>query len=510
MADIIRDEYGNTYKIKEDEHKQRVQLGKGAQGAVYKLDKYDNVVVKTVGVNQSNFQEDNWLLKNEKKYNNLYKKVLHIKSFDDISHVAVPLALLEKPCCGYLMRFMTDMIPIQSMMLAKNIIYQIEDTNVLFEFFDKKAKDLALKKEVQTNKDKLQSALNKLLGKSRSANRSIYENILRKQYGDENYGLKRRLLILKNLARILCDLEKQNLVYCDISPKNVFVSQNPEYEEVWLIDVDNLNYEASIKHSLYTPYYGAPEVVNGQKNTLRSDCYSFALLAYEFLTFTKAFCGKLYLESFAEASWDSDAFTDDALSGDEKAERGLLPYVNDPLDDSNRTYAGVDIKNLQIPLLENLFVKTFSKEGREDPFARPTIHDWYKAIRETLLRIDKEDRENKKIYTLEVYDRFIFEKDEELTNELECIEEKLIHSYSFEKPKKAMLEELPWFLFADGLAIDDGEKIVVTIDKNLNMKVVNDSIPLDLRVLQKIDTSDVKREAYVYYKGVAIKHLAIK
>lgn len=269
-----------------------------------------------------------------------------------------------------------------------------------------------------------------------------------------------------------------------------------------MIDVDNLNYEASIKRSLYTPYYGAPEVVMGKKNTLRSDCYSFALLAYEFLTFSKAFFGKLYYdESSNGASWDSDDFTDDALSGDEKAERGLLPYVNDPLDDNNRTYAGVDIKNLQIPLLEDLFVQTFSEEGRKDPFARPTIHDWYKAIRETLLKIDKEDRENKKTYTLEVYDRFLFEKDEELTNELKCIEEKLTHSYSFEKPKKAKLEELPWFLFADGLSIDDGEKNVVTIDKNLNMKVVNDSIPLDLRVLQKINTADAKQEAYVYYKG---------
>lgn len=165
MADIIRDEYGNTYKIKEDEHKQRVELGKGAQGAVYKLDKYDNVVVKTIGVIQSNFQKDNWLLKNEKKYNNLYKKVLRIKSFNDIPHVAAPLALLEKPCCGYLMRFMTNMIPIQSMMLAKDIIYQIEDPKILFEFLDKKSKNFALEKRVQENKDKLQSALIKLLKK---------------------------------------------------------------------------------------------------------------------------------------------------------------------------------------------------------------------------------------------------------------------------------------------------------------------------------------------------------
>lgn len=505
MADIIRDEYGNTYKIKEDEHKQRVQLGKGAQGAVYKLDKYDNVVVKTVGVNQSSLQEDNWLLKNEKKYNNLYKKVLLIKSFDDIPHVASPLALLEKPCCGYLMRFMTDMIPIQSMMLAKDIIYKIEDPNVLLKLLAEESKELLLKKGALEDMHEVRQELFASL--NTRSNRSVYENILRKQYG----GLKRRLLILKNLARILCDLEKQSLVYCDISPKNVFISQNPEYAEVWLIDVDNLNYEASIKRSLYTPYYGAPEVVMGKKNTLRSDCYSFALLAYEFLTFSKAFFGKLYYdESSNGASWDSDDFTDDALSGDEKAERGLLPYVNDPLDDNNRTYAGVDIKNLQIPLLEDLFVQTFSEEGRKDPFARPTIHDWYKAIRETLLKIDKEDRENKKTYTLEVYDRFLFEKDEELTNELKCIEEKLTHSYSFEKPKKAKLEELPWFLFADGLSIDDGEKNVVTIDKNLNMKVVNDSIPLDLRVLQKINTADAKQEAYVYYKGVAIKHLVIK
>ena len=53
-------------------------------------------------------------------------------------------------------------------------------------------------------------------------------------------GLKRRMTILAKLARTLSDLHARGLAYGDLSPANIFVSENADYSEVWLIDCDNI------------------------------------------------------------------------------------------------------------------------------------------------------------------------------------------------------------------------------------------------------------------------------
>lgn len=83
---------------------------------------------------------------------------------------------------------------------------------------------------------------------------------------------KIRLLALYKCAAILSELHANGLVYCDVSPNNVFVSKHAK--DVWLIDADNLRYE-KLKggYSVYSPHYGAPEIVQGvDKSRPYADC----------------------------------------------------------------------------------------------------------------------------------------------------------------------------------------------------------------------------------------------
>ena len=111
-------------------------------------------------------------------------------------------------------------------------------------------------------------------------------------------GLARRLLALYKASATLARLHAAGLVYGDISPSNVFVSQDRDSREVWLIDADNLRFEtASARSAIYTPGFGAPEVVQGlSPGTQRNDSHAFAAMAYWILTLVHPFVGD-YVES---------------------------------------------------------------------------------------------------------------------------------------------------------------------------------------------------------------------
>ncbi|MCW8884902.1 MAG: hypothetical protein OQK12_06560, partial [Motiliproteus sp.] len=49
-------------------------------------------------------------------------------------------------------------------------------------------------------------------------------------------GLRRRIRILCQLARTLNQLHARGMLYGDLSPANIFVSDDPAYAETWLID----------------------------------------------------------------------------------------------------------------------------------------------------------------------------------------------------------------------------------------------------------------------------------
>lgn len=183
-------------------------------------------------------------------------------------------------------------------------------------------------------------------------------------------GLLKRYGVLIKLANSIRTLHSKGLVYCDLSPNNVFVSSNSKKHNVFLIDMDNLRYKTSIIHNIYTPFYGAPEIVKGvAPNTSMSDCYSFAVIAYELLACNHPLIGDLVDEGEPEI--------------EEQALRGELPWVEDKTDDSNIRTTGLPSSFFISSKVMDLFHKTF-EEGLNTPLKRPTMAEWCDALNDGL------------------------------------------------------------------------------------------------------------------------------
>lgn len=298
-------------------------LSAGGQGAVFRTEENPKLLMKAI------VNADDKIICDEKKYGRFEDGVLQVIALGDIKNIARPLCLLKKPFCGYIMRLMENMQAIEKIMLPKE--------------------------------------------------KNLRDHFL------ETGGLEKRLLVLKQFAKTLTELYVRGIVYCDISPKNLFVSEKTDSHEAWLIDIDNMNYETDSELCIGTPSYMAPEVYMGKKNTMKSDVYSFALVAYELLTYSKPFEGKTMYES-EEDDWGDDWDVDDdedSLSFDEKVARGLLPWVLQKDDTSNARIKGMGIppEAVMTPRMLELFDQTFGV-GRTAPAKRPDMSQWYRALKE--------------------------------------------------------------------------------------------------------------------------------
>ncbi len=209
------------------------------------------------------------------------------------------------------------------------------------------------------------------------------ENVLEKSFSDlvdnqsiEQYvqtgGLKRRLQILLKVGKTLAKLHSRGYAYGDISPANIFVSEDSRYSEVWFIDCDNLcvNEREGFTH-IYTPGYGAPEVVKGDMgvNAL-TDQWSFAVMAFELLTHQHPFKGLLVEDGEPEVL-------------EEQAYRGELPWVYDAEDESNASAGGIDLVLVANKKLQKLFGQCFTK-GKTQPYERPSLNAWCATLQDAL------------------------------------------------------------------------------------------------------------------------------
>lgn len=308
---FVIDEDGNKHFLEKE-------IGRGGQGIVWKT-KDPNIIVK-MKINKSTGEP----VVDEKEYVK-YKDELdevRILNIPDYIHIAKPVSMLQRPYCGYIMRFLGGMKSIKHWIRC----FDEPDMNPII-FFCKTG------------------------------------------------GLRHRLELLTNIAEIFTKLFSHSAVYADLSPNNVFASENMNSSEVWLIDADNMRYRYDVDKEISTEGYTAPEVVKGEINTLESDVYSFAILAHEILTLNSPFNGKMVTES--EAGWD-DEEEDMAVL----VERGEIPWIEDPEDDSNRCSAGIPGKIVFTNTIRKLFEKTFSEEGRHHPQSRPKIRDWYTALKQ--------------------------------------------------------------------------------------------------------------------------------
>ncbi|CBJ80613.1 putative protein kinase [Xenorhabdus bovienii str. Jollieti] len=229
--------------------------------------------------------------------------------------LARPVALLAEPRCGYVMELMDGLVPLQSL---------------LDSFLNAGEESLA---------DYLQAG-----------------------------GLRRRVRILSQLARTLNQLHSRGMLYGDLSPGNIFVSDDPKHAETWLIDCDNISLFTHSGLTFHTPDYGAPEVIRGEALlSSLTDIWSFAVIAYQLLTHNHPFKGEVISDGEPEL--------------EEEALRGEHPWINDGQDESNRCYTCLPMQLIEHSRLPELFSRCF-EQGRIRASDRPTMAEWLAALTE--------------------------------------------------------------------------------------------------------------------------------
>ena len=330
------DEYGNIHCLSEE-------LARGGQGVVFRTTDPDLAIKQPLDASGNVDRK----AKLRERFQSI--RLLPLPARIPIS---LPLAILrDEP--GYVMRLLSDMRP--------------------FEVFDMSgAVRKRLKDEIESGRRECPAWL------ARIADEKMRLRLL---HYAQTGSTRRRLCALSKCACILARLHSVGLVYGDISPTNVFMGGG-ECPDVWLIDADNLRLEMNEGgNTVFTPHYGAPEVVQGHDHARpRTDCWAFAVMAFQSLALIHPFIGKRVLEpDNDEHGWDAGppAAGDVPADLDEKAYAGYLPFIDDVTDDSNAAVAGSGLPRelVTTPELRQLFQETFGG-GRTQPHRRPSMAFW--------------------------------------------------------------------------------------------------------------------------------------
>ena len=308
-------------------------LGRGGQGIVYKTSDPE-LLVKMPLKNGKEITDKSEIKSFQNDIDRLYSLPL-----DSSIHITKPLYLLDD-YAGYVMQMMRDMQPIGAW--------------------------LPQRPDKETEKEFVRPAW-------LSDDVSLASAYSLSEYADSG-GAKHRLSLLSQAAIELLKLHSVGVVFMDVSPENIFCSKAAGYQEVWLIDADNLRFEAvNAKSGVLTPQYGAPEIVNGQDGSRAvSDAYSFSVLAFKILMMTGPFDGALFQDD-EDADWAADDADDTELNLEQQAENGLLPFIFDPDDNSNSRLNGLPHELILTPELLLYFQKMFGA-GRQTPWMRPSLH----------------------------------------------------------------------------------------------------------------------------------------
>jgi len=301
----VTDERGNAYLLKG-------KVGEGGQGMVC-LTNHENTLVKICKRPKAGreqwMEHIRWLMRQDL----------------DSLNIARPVARIVKPQPGYVMELMDGLIPLQSLVEETEVALQEQNTQA---------------------------------------------------YLDQG-GIRRRLQLLAKLARILANLHGRGMAFGDLSPSNIYVSEDPQYSEVWLIDCDNISvnqrnsYDSAEEFigkpgGLYTPFYGAPEVIRGEAMiSSQTDSWSFSVIAFRLLTALHPLVGDMVSDG-------EPSLEDDALSG-------KLPWVDHPDDRSNEASSGLPRDLVLLKQLKVLFEKSFNA-GKDEPGQRPSLSEWAEKL----------------------------------------------------------------------------------------------------------------------------------
>jgi serine/threonine protein kinase len=325
------DEYFNV-------HTQDELLGQGGQGIVFRTKDPDIAIKLVTNIGGAPMADQEQI----KRYSRRLKNI-RLLPFPKGINLSVPAALLKNNA-GYVMQLLSDMVPFSSFWLNGPTAGQIQELEIpgwMEEIPEKEAKKIV--------------------------------------HYCKSGGLRRRLIALYKCANILARLHGNGLVYGDISPLNAYISDDHTRAEVWLIDADNLRFEIATGGScVYTPQYGAPELVQGRDGGRPgTDCHAFAVMAYYMLTMVHPFIGD-YVTNGVEVDWADESAENESL--DEKAYRGEIPWIEDKKEDLNRLELGGLRGFLTItPELQILFQKTLG-DGRTCAWKRPAMFHWPVAL----------------------------------------------------------------------------------------------------------------------------------
>jgi serine/threonine protein kinase len=324
------DEYQNV-------HIQEKVLGQGGQGVVFRT-KDPDLAIKLVTDESGNPVTDE---DSVARYSKRFKRV-RLLPLPESLNISVPAALLQNNA-GYVMQLLSEMVPFSHFWL------------------DGKSGE-------NITPDDIPAWLS-----------TMPENEAKKiVHYYKTGGLRRRLNALYKCASLLARLHGNGMVYGDISPNNIFISEGLNDSSVWLIDADNIRFEIAAGGSVvYTPKYGAPELVQGKDGGRpASDCHAFAVVAFYLLSLIHPFLGKK-VDGTDEGDWADDENDDEDI--EEKSYAGLFPWVDDQNDDSNSSDSGLPRSLLLTEKLTTLFEITFG-QGRTSPLLRPTIYHWPEAL----------------------------------------------------------------------------------------------------------------------------------
>ncbi|GAD89536.1 MULTISPECIES: hypothetical protein [Vibrio] len=324
------DEYQNV-------HIQDKVLGQGGQGVVFRT-KDPDLAIKLVTDESGTPVTDE---ESVERYSKRFKRVRLLPLPENLN-ISVPAVLLQNNA-GYVMQLLSEMVPFSHFWLD-----------------GKSAENIGT--------DDIPAWLS-----------AMPENEAKKiVHYYRTGGLRRRLHALYKCASLLARLHGNGMVYGDISPNNIFISERLGDSAVWLIDADNIRFEITAGGSVvYTPKYGAPELVQAKDGGRpSSDCHAFAVVAFYLLSLIHPFVGKK-VDGTDEGDWADEE--NDSEDVEDKAYAGLFPWIDDQNDDSNSSDSGLPRALLFTEKLVTLFEGTFGL-GRKFPLLRPTIYHWPEAL----------------------------------------------------------------------------------------------------------------------------------
>lgn len=320
-----KDIYGDIFTVDKE-------LGRGGQGVVYRVKDNDCAVKVRINSNGEEIKIKN----GDKLPDPLYAKIQNILRLPirDINEIALPAQIL-KEYSGYIMPLLSEMQEIKNLLELK------------------KDKEIP---EWLSNINNSEAA-------------ALFTN-----YFDTG-SLKRRIELLMKVAAVLMQLHNRGLVYGDISLNNIFYSVDDKVY-VCFIDADNIIFNDKVGGAVYTPKYGAPELVlHKGSNSILSDCFSFAVAAFHILSYSHPFEGEK-TENNDNTDWaDSDYNSNDKQSGNLYSN----PWIYNEDDDSNHAVSGLPLELIVDDKLHFLFNKMFT-EGVNNLATRPVMAEFYYAF----------------------------------------------------------------------------------------------------------------------------------